>query len=282
MTKAPANRPVVESLPFVTVMTPLDGLPEHNSRLLNVWSSWYKLDYPKDRLKFLFVIPRGSKQKEFVQKNFHRNFEIMETPPVEEPDPDRFKVMARIRETLREKARTSDYGFFLDSDVVPPSDTIRNFVEDAVDIVGGIVVIPGVDGRFQYGFGYFVPGHHFAIKLPVAILTPVGSVNTACMFLSKKVMNDPRVRFTDLVHRGQYGQNLDLSEDHSFCLHAALAGYRVWVDARVECTHLKDWDGRVISLKVDGPEIRASIAIEEAMWRKLREQQSKVHGNPGR
>src|SRR5580658_8144993 len=101
---------VEEPLPRITVMTPLDGLAEHNSRLLSVWPSWYKLDYPKDKLKFLFVIPKGSKQKEFVQKNFRRSFEILDIPPEKKPGRHPFIVMAEIREMLLESAKTSDYG----------------------------------------------------------------------------------------------------------------------------------------------------------------------------
>ena len=57
-------------------MTPLH--PRFQPTLKSVWSSWYRLDYPKENLFFLFGIPQGSKNISSIKKHFKRKYEIME------------------------------------------------------------------------------------------------------------------------------------------------------------------------------------------------------------
>lgn len=235
--------------PTITVMVPLDGNPEMNNRLLKVWQSWYDLDYPKSKLKFLFALPVGCEQKDFVKEHFKLKMNFLDLTIL--GSDWHYQIMAGIRDALIHYAKPSDYGWCLDSDVIPPSHTIRDFLEDDVDIVGGIVKIPDNYDHFQLGFGYFGPQHYFATEIPSENLAQVGSVNTTCMFLSHKIMNDSRLSFASLVHKGEHGQLIDISEDHSFCLNANLLGYKVWVDTRVKCTHLRCWDGRIQTIKVD-------------------------------
>ena len=243
--------------PFINVMTLLDGVsnPTRDQRLKNVWSSWYRLTYPRDRMKFVFGVPRGSAQEKIVKTFFKRKYEIMDIPFANEaPDApshyERFKMMGGYRDLLIKHARdTCDYGWFLDSDVMPPPETPAYFVEDAQNIVGGIVRIPDSRGGVSMGFGFFMPEHRFAAAIPPNVtLMQSGSVNTACMCLSKQVMFDDRLAFEHIVAKGELGQVMDISEDHSFCLRANLLGYKVFVDTRVKCKHLRIFGNRCVTL----------------------------------
>jgi hypothetical protein len=228
----------------------MDGNTALNGNLLSVWSSWYKLDYPKDRLKFIFAVPDGSPQKDFIRSNFRRRMEVLTCQLRFTGAPqDRFLEIGGIRDALLQRARSSDFGWFLDSDVMPPRDSIRNFLQDCADIVGGVVRVPDNRGRFRLGFGYFRPFYDFCDTIPSDFFM-VDSVNTACMFISREVMNDPRVTFKLWAIPMPDGKKLDISEDHGYCHSAGEAGYTVWVDARVKCVHLRMWNGRIVRLEV--------------------------------
>ncbi len=236
--------------PSVVVLTPLSGQPQHNENLLPVWSSWYRLDWPKDRLKFVFAVPaEGDDQARFVEENFRLDHQVMRYEVTQRADEDfhhnRMTELGAIRNLLLSRAKGSDYGWFVDSDVQPPRDAIRRFIADGKDIVGGLVNIPDQDGRFRPGFGYFRPFFQFAKEMPEEDLAKVGAVNTACMFISRKVLDDPRVRFDLTRVVDVEGGEIVFSEDHIFCFIAQKAGHGVWVDTRVKCVHLRMWDGRV-------------------------------------
>jgi hypothetical protein len=236
--------------PFVSILTPLSGQPQQNANLLPIWASWYRLDWPKDRLRFVFSVPKaGEEQTRFVEENFKLSHEVLRYEITQSVDDNfhhnRMTELGAMRNLLLSRAKNSDYGWFVDSDVQPPRDAIQRFVADGKDLVGGLVNIPDQDGHFRPGFGYFGPFFQFAKEMPKEPLAKVGAVNTACMFISKRVLNDPKVRFDLTLIPSDEGKEIIFSEDHNFCQTIQQAGYKVWIDTRVRCVHLRMWNGKV-------------------------------------
>ena len=154
---------------------------------------------------------------------------------------NRFYEMAVARNLLLEIGKESEYCLFLDSDVVLPKKAIRKLIGDDKDIVGGVVKIPVIykDGKsgIELGFGRFMgdfEGVGFSRVMP-SILQRVGFINTACMLLSNKVVNDARLRFA--VINGKKG--FVNAEDHSYCFTANVLGYKVYIDPNVRCEHYR-------------------------------------------
>lgn len=238
--------------PSIAIMVPLHT---HSERTLkSVWSSWYKLNYPKDKLKFFFAIQKDSPKRSYILRNFKLNKQIIAVDiDYAKPTENRFFELAKVRDLLLEYGRNYDYGWFLDSDVMPPPETINRFLEDDVDIAGGIVLVPDNAGNIRLGFGYFRPYYDFSNTLPAEELFEVHAVNTACMFLSKQVMNDRQVSFkiwTAPEIKTPNGTLYALSEDHGFCYNAKLRNYLLYVDRRVMCKHLRSFGNKTVNLQV--------------------------------
>jgi len=243
-----------DDLPSIAVMVPMHSFAERT--LSSVWSSWYKLKYPKENLKFFFAIPEDSPKRTFVRENFHGQHEILsfKLNYVTKTD-NRFFELAKVRDLLLTYGKEYDYGWFLDSDVMPPPNTINCFLEDQADIVGGIVLVPDNKLNIRLGFGYFGPYYDFSNSLPREEFFEVHSVNTACMFLSKHLMNDKRIsfklfRYTSPEVKDKMKDNV-MSEDHGFCYNALKHGYTAFVDNRVRCKHLRNFGNRIMPLALE-------------------------------
>jgi GT2 family glycosyltransferase len=155
-----------------------------------------------------------------------------------EGEQTRFPEIADARNQLLSFAKQHDYILFLDSDVVMPKGCIRKLLANQKDVCGATVKIPNNLGDAEFNFGYFTPlfshGVVFATEKPVE-LRQVGFVNTACMLLSHKIINDSRVMFCCLTYNG----DRQGSEDHSYCYLANLYGYKIYVDPAVNCKHYR-------------------------------------------
>jgi hypothetical protein len=156
--------------------------------------------------------------------------------------------------------------------------TLRWFTEDATDIVGGIVLVPDNVGRIRLGFGYWnleFNCHNFAESIPNEELHQASSVNTACLFYSSKVANDPRVKFQVLETKLPDGSTFKYSEDHGWCYNAIHAGYDIFIDTRVRCKHLRYSPGDKRLIVLDAAKFKSqpnlnkeSSSMNPFTWRK--------------
>lgn len=207
--------------------------------------------YPKAKIHyFLLVTDRTVKETFFgisrVLQDYISNFTYIRYEG-REGEATRFPEMAEARNILLNYGKKFDFCFFLDSDVVLPKFALRKLVSNHKDICGGIVSIPSSDGDPVYNFGVFSRGFqngiYFAENIPTE-MRQVGFINTACMLISSKVINDKNVRFCSI----KYGEDKDGSEDHSYCYLARLYGYEVWVDPSIHCKHYRRKDLTVVEL----------------------------------
>jgi hypothetical protein len=197
-------------------------------------------------LKFIFAIPEDSAQIDFIKANFRRDKEFIPAKikftKGNEPAGwlRNYLEVAAVRELMLQHplVKASNHALFLDSDVMPPRDTIQTLVGDQKDIVGGIVRIPDFYGNTVLAFGSFTPLFRFAKAIPKEEVAQVDSVNTACMLLSHDVINDGRLSFSPIAQSDGIERQM-MSEDQAFCFTAGKVGYSVWVDTRIRCSHLR-------------------------------------------
>lgn len=148
-----------------------------------------------------------------------------------------------------------DYLFFLDSDVVPPSDAVPRLVRHNQPIVSGVyyrrspplghpvMMKRGPDG----GLGWVQ-------QYPVPALLDVDAVGAGCLLIRRDVLEklppqrpghhffDWRVNYRGL---GAYPDMSCLSEDYTFTLHAQQHGIRTLVDTSVQCRHIGAAEARL-------------------------------------
>lgn len=137
-----------------------------------------------------------------------------------------------------------DWIFFLDSDVVPPPDTILRLMAHNQPIVSGIycrrsnpVAIP-----------VMIKDKQWVTQYPENTLFEVDLVGAGCLLIHKSVFSrlprqdrpghpwfDWRVNL-----QGIQGVDVDscLSEDFTFCHHARKHGYKILIDTSIMCRHI--------------------------------------------
>lgn len=135
-----------------------------------------------------------------------------------------------------------DYLIMLDDDVVA-SESVLELPDKGKDIVAGISFCWNQGSIFWNAFvvdekmGLYrsVTDSDFA---PDFGLKPVYAVGTAIMCLSRKVIDDPRMRPHFQFKLDEWG-TLDTfgGEDVQFCAKARRLGYEVWVDPRTQGEH---------------------------------------------
>ena len=147
-----------------------------------------------------------------------------------------------VRWAIEEKA---DYVFMVDSDMVLPSDSLLNLIEDDVDVALGYAVRgTSDDGRtaiVKYGAAdnsnTYTTGDFKALRDSGTNLVQVKYGGMACALIEMSVFG--RIRKPWFY----YQDNPDgsaLSEDYWFCRQCSNARVKVHVDTRVGCGHIKE------------------------------------------
>ena len=220
----------------VAIMTPLDPTIDKLSKETykkNI-KSLKMLNYPRNKLHLILIQPEGTDWSQFLEKNHYIDYTLITHSY--RSDEIRFFELADFRNALLTEGKIYDWGWFVDSDVLVPRNSIIEFIAYKRDMIGGVVVIPNEFGKSVFGFGKFKPffnGVKFNNKLPNTV-TSVDFINTACMFLSHKIMNDARVKFCVIKSQNQIN-----SEDHSYCFMAKTYGYNIYIDPDIHCKHFR-------------------------------------------
>jgi GT2 family glycosyltransferase len=144
------------------------------------------------------------------------------------------------REKLVEYAQSvnADYIFFLDSDMVPPSDTIQSLVAHDKDIISGMIF------RRKYPFQpcFYMKcdltktnepifeGPMEPEKWPKSGAFEFEGFGLACCLIKMDVF--------DNIKKPYFFPRPNVGEDLTFCLKAKKAGYKMWVDFGVDCAHM--------------------------------------------
>lgn len=150
------------------------------------------------------------------------------------------------------------YLFFLDDDVIPPSNVVDILMSNGLDIVSGNywrrhhpvhpVALMCVNG----GTGYI------HIDKNDSKIYEVDLVGGGCLLIKRKVLETmSKPWFEWLCDREELPQGERWSEDYSFCRKAKLKyGFKIHFDARARCKHVgiggPDADGNFGPVPVNG------------------------------
>jgi hypothetical protein len=135
----------------------------------------------------------------------------------------------------------AQYLFFLDSDVVPPRDTVPRLMAHNLPITAGVYFRRSP----PYGVPVMMKGGGWVTSLPDRGLIEVDLVGAGCLLLHRSLLEslppqrpgshwfDWRVNQLGIMPREEC-----LSEDFTFCTWAKKHGIPTMVDCSVRCKHL--------------------------------------------
>lgn len=138
----------------------------------------------------------------------------------------------------------SDWLFCVDSDVVPPSDALRNLASHGVDVCFGWYAKGSGDGqatclckpgRDSYD-SFFMKGELEAARAKGKGIVEVRGGGFGCVLVRTSVFGRIREPWFDYVW-SRSGRRL--SEDYHFCTQCRNAGIRLFADTRVGCGHMR-------------------------------------------
>lgn len=205
------------------------------------------LDYPKDRLKFTFLVNDSRDKSINILKKFKADNEqdyiaidIHEINIGSVVDARNgatrdkiYRSLAEVRNQLISRVSDTDYFFSVDSDILVGKGSLRLLVESQKDIVAGVVrndylvnsqakypwvrtnlLIKNKDGKLTHYLGY-----------PLNSLFQV-DVTGAIYLMTRDVYENIR-----------YGYH-EQGEDIYFCYEAASRGYEIWANTNVTPEHV--------------------------------------------
>ena len=158
-----------------------------------------------------------------------------------------------------------DYLFAVDSDIVLPQDCLVKMLNHDVDIVSGVYIqrIPGQENieiyrRRDGGI------HRITMKeLSPPGLHPIDSCGFGCVLIKSDVLR--KIPYPQFVYHSAIDHNNTISEDVDFCVKAAFAGAKMFVDSSIVCDHI----GSTVYRVTQFPEPVAAPVEKESTTREL-------------
>ncbi len=191
----------------------------------------------------------------YLSENFRLPYTLLEVKQVKsgvlEGKDARLPELVHHRNVLLNQGKKHDYALFLDSDVILSPNTIKTLISDQKDVSAGILPQARIASPIRIEEGQVQNADDIDVFLAFGIFDAKflsvtwgnmqkadasDVVATACMLLSRKIMNDNRVAFRlfPLVDGSCY-----LGEDVGYCLSALRAGFTVNVNPTVFCGHMR-------------------------------------------
>lgn len=137
----------------------------------------------------------------------------------------------------------AEYLFFLDSDVIPPPDTVLRLMAHNAPIVSGVYC----RRSHPHGVPVAIKDGKWLNQLPQNALMEVDLVGAGCLLIRTDVLQklppsrngkhwfDWRV---DLKGAGIVPDHECMSEDFVFCMNCKKAGFPVLLDTSIQCRHV--------------------------------------------
>lgn len=148
------------------------------------------------------------------------------------------EICAHNRAKIREHFLNGDWShlFFVDSDTFVPTNSVEIMFADNKSIVGGVVLNGVTDATNQQRIlpTIWVKKGTDVKRVSITdILLPrlinVHSTGMACVLIAREVLE--KISFIERFEK--------ISEDRAFFADAQKAGFSLWIDTRLKCTHLK-------------------------------------------
>lgn len=125
--------------------------------------------------------------------------------------------------------------FFLDDDVIVPSDTVHRLIRYKLPIVSGLYYRrhEGLQPVMQkLGTGWIT-------NFQIGSMVEADLVGAGCLLIHRSVLEKvPKPWFDWRCDREDLPENQRLSEDFAFCLNAKNQQFQIFVDTSIQCRHL--------------------------------------------
>ena len=146
-----------------------------------------------------------------------------------------------VRDTLRDHPDATHL-FFIDDDICVPPDGLLTLVRDSIahdiPVVSGLYIQRGVP-HLPVVYRRLTDGHHVQITRFCAGLQEVDAVGAGCLLIRTDVLRAIETTGELWFDWPVPPQSpTAMSEDLAFCARAKALGYRIALDADVQCGHL--------------------------------------------
>ena len=140
--------------------------------------------------------------------------------------------------------------FFIDSDVVPPTDALEKMLDIGADVITGMYPLfknEGVGTKAEVVWAVSdSPGHWMSAKEPIpASPFQIQACGAGCLLIRREVLDDigyPWFKTTFQSIRENNGIPIEPSEDVYFCQKAQEKGYKIFAEPSVVCKHYNTVD----------------------------------------
>jgi glycosyltransferase involved in cell wall biosynthesis len=146
--------------------------------------------------------------------------------------------ITQIRNLISEWAKSYDYLFSLDSDIVLPKDTLVKMLAADKDIISGLYIqrIPNTHTLEVY----MDTPNGGCTNIPYELIKDRGVVEIAACGMGAALIKSNVFRTVEYPHffyKEALTMRDTVSEDVYFCNKARAAGFTVWADASIKCDH---------------------------------------------
>lgn len=136
-----------------------------------------------------------------------------------------------------------DYLWWIDNDIVPPKETLHRLVQADKDVIGAVGFSTKYDEVGQW-FVYPVTLRYnkdmrYVVFYDGNGITEVDAIGGACVIVKRKVYEMIERPYQFHYHRDG---TMSLTADFDFCQKVQKAGFKIYVDFGLQCSHFKTVD----------------------------------------
>ena len=146
--------------------------------------------------------------------------------------------ISQIRNLISEWAKSYDYLFSLDSDIVLPKDTLTKMLAADKDIISGLYIqrIPNTHTLEVY----MDTPNGGCTNIPYELIKDRGVVEIAACGMGAALIKSEvfrKMEYPHFFYKEALTMRDTVSEDVYFCKKARNSGFTVWADASIKCDH---------------------------------------------
>lgn len=187
--------------------------------------------------KILIAVPTGK----YIEPETFKSIYDLDVPEGYETEFQFFYGyrVDQIRNLIAEWAKRYDYLLAVDSDIVLPRNTLRNFLAADKPIISGLYIqrIPNTHVLEVY----MDTPNGGCINIPYELIRDRGIVEIAacgfgCVLIKGEVFR--KIPYPHFEYHSALDHRDTVSEDVDFAIKARNAGFKIWADTSIQCEHI--------------------------------------------
>lgn len=145
----------------------------------------------------------------------------------------------QIRNLIAEWAKSYDYLFSVDSDIILPKDSLKKMLKADKDVISGLYIQRKPEQKILEVYGLNDAGG--VSNIPIHLIENLGIVEImacgmGCALIKSEVFRN--IAYPHFYYKSALTMQDTVSEDVFFCLKAREHGYRIWADPSIKCDHI--------------------------------------------